>query len=324
MSVIKAFMQGLFVWVYMPALMIGLVNYDFNSDFDSPSATVYLLLLLLIPLGLWKKTWGMVGLRGLLLMLGLLALWSYAPLHMHFWDERNLQQAWSWIGVGFLSFALATHFDATTQRPQASASLMVVLALMALISTSWVFVALVLIGLVCFGLLISPVSTLGSEPLRAQQPSFSGYEQVAVIIASSVFLLAVFDAHVQPSGMIYLFWGFVGVAAGIALARAFLGPVFAGVGVINFILIALLPIYVIEPLAMVLNGIWLGVLWNRKQLTGISQARWALLSFVGFFIAVLFSKNLLYWSGLLILLIPLLLAVLSALYARKSSKSLIS
>jgi hypothetical protein len=326
-----------FVFLYLPLVVIGLAVY--GSDFDSISGWLYLVPLLTMPAvhrWVWKyrraldnpgpyKTIAVIG--------GVCAVLAYRPLHMGYWDEHSLTQALLIAVTGvcayLLSVAAAGRID-TQKRRQAKAQIMALLLIGALWSVSAAYPMFPLFALGVTLLFAAfwhePVSfPPSSKPEHDKLPS----DPIAVLMLFVVALdsgLVVWDYQVNTAWGLYLAGTFFAAAGATYLDRFRTGRLeqaIYAVAVLNIVLAAVWPAYILNPLHSLVGGYILGFLLHRVILSrygdynGHLTFRWMVWFVVGFALGYGFYANLQYahWRVMFVL-VPLTIYVLFVVGSR--------
>lgn len=293
-------LQLQFIWICLPLSFIGLANYDFNSDFNSPSSWWYLGLLLLIPLA-WLVPRGFKYFYRLqLLLLVVLSAAAYAPLHMHFWDERSLNQAIVWSFLCLLSWNLARMAKPSAVEKSYSWLALWPLALLWALASQSVF--LPLLGILIIGLfvLFSEPASMHKKPAKSD----ANMRTYSVFLASLALMLPIYDLHVDPHAAWVIALALSFMPAGYWLSRIGLYGLVEIAGVANFIALVLSPDYALDLLCLMMNAIWLGALWHNRQAAEVTIGRWAFVAFMGYLVAIIFARNLILWTYQLWLVLP--------------------
>lgn len=263
-----------FPLLYLPLVILGLGVY--GSDFDVLSGRLFLgliptLALLDHFLGKWLERRAVGTLATVLLLLGVLAAGvAYRPLHLAYWDEHSSSQAATFVLLGLLSWS-ASRIGAGRLRLQPAPGKLGLAGALVLLGLAWWSAALYpMMPTLMLGAGLALAAALG--PLTGEPRCVSAPRALvlpdrwwtwgALLLGIDAWT-CVWDYQWVPAWSGQLMVLFVAAAVGLFASRR-VGSLLLALGVLNFVLAALVRPWGIEPAHALFAGLALGVLLRRS------------------------------------------------------------
>lgn len=302
-----------FPFIYLPMLIIGLSNYDYNSDFDSPSSFIYFVALLyfIVPWTLKRLLSNLArranAMRMMLLVQVVCGFMLYYPMMLGYWDERSSLQASLLVLLGFSSLSIAWIAQQSSSKDSpvdVVASLIVVVTWV--INTEYVMIAFLILSFIAIaGLFLYRVIEIDGEKVRL--PVSLGLP-LALAAANWTYIFVDYHIDSRFSSSAALIMVGLFAAAMLASQRKIPGVLFSIMGLGNFGVALLFEPWLLNSMHAILLGIWLGGLFcTYYQSERLGQ--FSAYLFLGCFLGVIFYKNLAFAAYISVLFVPALLMI---------------
>lgn len=324
-----------FAFLYLLVMLVGLVVY--GSDFKGIAGWIYVIPLIgltIIHKWVWSRRYQLESSGAIKIVSGVgaaIALLTYTPMHMGYWDEHSLRQALLIAGLGICSYlvsiAAASH---VAQQPLESKIKPV--AALALIGVFWMLARQYpLVIILCLAVLfviaafwLAPLPSVDSAKasLRTRSDPFAKY---AVLLTAIDLGCVVWDFEVDTQWAWYVAAGFVAAAVGYYVSYSdkrsdrLEQTVYIAV-ILNFALAALWSSYILWFMHVIVAGFCLGYLLpaamfrKTDQLHVLPTMGWTVWFFLGVALSNAWYANLLWAYTRIILLLPFVL--MAVLYLR--------
>ncbi len=322
-----------FGFMYLPALVIGLVVY--GSDFDGVTGWLYVVPLVMMIVAhkpVWSRRFALCGGSPTKLLSGMGAaagLFAYAPLHLSYWDEHSLSQAMWMALLGLCSYLLSVGAAGGTRFQPTPCPSCAVSAL-ALIGALWLMAAYYPMIIIFFLAVLFIVAAFGLRPLQPAQTIKDGNMQGDIIARYTLLLLAadiasvVWDYQVNTSWALYVGIGLLAAAFGYYINSVRrsdqIDQAIYIAALVNFTLAAVWPAYLLWIGHAVVAGLCLGYILPQAITTGSERnirefsMGWIPWFFMGLVLSNAWYANLQWAITRLVLITPF--AVLALLYLR--------
>ncbi|MBL7004715.1 MAG: hypothetical protein ISR69_11925 [Gammaproteobacteria bacterium] len=309
---IQSLMVFQFPLLFLPMFFIGLSNYDYNSDFNSTSSWIYLFALLLFiwPFIFEKIVLKVDGnkLKQVLFVIQIVCgVLVFKPMFMGFWDERSEQQAilllllaWSSLSISVL-YSLSFDIDCDLSFK----SLIVVVVIWLINYQFMMIVFLFLSFIALLGLVLE------DKRLKPTSRRLPVKYKLFLVLASAHWAFVFLDYSVDAYFSILNAYLFLGLLIGVVMSfyRIINSHFINWLGLLNFCLVIYSDSWFLMVVHVVILGVWLGFL-----LASFLQANrinlFSGMVFLGFFLGVVFYKNLAYQGYILLFALPLFVSVL--------------
>ena len=302
-----------FPFIYLPMLIIGLSNYDYNSDFDSPSSFIYFgaLLYFILPWVLRRLLSNpeshFITMRVVLFLQAISGFMLYYPMVLGYWDERSSLQAVLLVMLGFCSLTVSWIAQQTSEKgTPVNASAAIIVVSIWVINTEYVMIAFLALSLMAIASLF--LYQAGEKSVEKVQMPVSLGLPLALAAANWTYIFVDYhiDARFSSSAALIM----AGLFAGALLAsrRRVPGVVFSILGLGNFGVALLVEPWLLSSVHAIVLGVWIGglfcIYYQSERLGQFSAYL-----FLGCFLGVIFYKNLAFAAYIAVLFVPALLMI---------------
>lgn len=327
-----------FAFLYLLAMIIGLVV--FGSDFKGIAGWIYivpLILLTVIHKRIWSHRYQISSGIGIWLICAIgavVAVLVYQPMHMGYWDEHSLSQAFLIAVLGVCSYLLsvvaAAHLDDhLAANKNESVLALVIIGLLWSLATQYPLAVLF-----CLAILFV-IAAFWLHPLQAaprvkaeMRPRSDPFAKFAILLIAIDISCVVWDFEIDTQWAWYIAMSFLAAAAGYFVAGSGKrsdqwDQAIYLVVIANFLTAAVLPAYILWFLHVGIAGFCLGYLLPaaifRPHHTLQPTMGWTVWFFLGVVLSNAWYANLLWASTRVVLLLPFAIIALLSLRYRYSA-----